>query len=88
MILAHPWWVGVGFHTPFRCSDEPKALRVEPHPPENGLFRNASSPSGNQVGRVVGRRRSFAFLQEIGDGLPPRPPPTRDQTDQSFLEGH
>ncbi|OYD09687.1 hypothetical protein CHM34_01400 [Paludifilum halophilum] len=44
MILAHPWWVGVGFHTPFRCSDEPKALRVEPHPPENGCFHNASSP--------------------------------------------
>ncbi|OYD08446.1 hypothetical protein CHM34_06335 [Paludifilum halophilum] len=52
----------MGFHTPFRCSDEPKALRVEPHPPENGLFHNASSaPSGNQVGRVVGRRRSFAL---------------------------
>ncbi|OYD09109.1 hypothetical protein CHM34_04915 [Paludifilum halophilum] len=43
MILAHPWWVGVGFHTPFRCSDEPKALRVEPHPPEQELFHNASS---------------------------------------------
>ncbi|OYD06989.1 hypothetical protein CHM34_13735 [Paludifilum halophilum] len=69
MILAHPWWVGVGFHTPFRCSDEPKALRVEPHPPENGLFHNASSaPSGNfdwfdpllGVVGLVGRLRSLA----------------------------
>ncbi|OYD09815.1 hypothetical protein CHM34_02145 [Paludifilum halophilum] len=42
MILAHPWWVGVGFHTPFRCSDEPKALHVEPHPPEQGLCHNVS----------------------------------------------
>ncbi|OYD08066.1 hypothetical protein CHM34_08100 [Paludifilum halophilum] len=51
MILAHPWWVGVGFHTPFRCSDEPKALRVEPHPPEQELFHNASRACLNMEGQ-------------------------------------
>ncbi|OYD06359.1 hypothetical protein CHM34_16745 [Paludifilum halophilum] len=52
MILAHPWWVGVGFHTPFRCSDEPKALRVEPHPPEQEtFFHNASKEEHRRFGR-------------------------------------
>ncbi|OYD08025.1 hypothetical protein CHM34_07880 [Paludifilum halophilum] len=43
---ACPWWPGIGFHPPFRCSDEPKALRVKPNPPEKRLFQNASRARG------------------------------------------